>query len=159
MILEPQKRISNKGLTVWRISGAIHSFFALLIFGGAVALTLIFDWPSWIIGIAILAFALYAYLFIMLLPTLRWRRWRYEVRENEIELQHGVFIIKRTLVPMIRVQHVDTQQGPILRKYQLATITVSTAATVHEIPALEVDEAEELRFFISKLVRVADEDV
>lgn len=28
--------------------------------------------------------------------------------EQEIELQHGVFIIKRTLVPMIRVQHVDT---------------------------------------------------
>lgn len=159
MILEPQKRISKKGLTVWRISGAIHSFFALLVLGGAVALTFIFDWPSWIIGIAVLAFALYAYLFIMLLPTLRWKRWRYEVRENEIELQHGVFIIKRTLVPMIRVQHVDTQQGPILRKYQLATITVSTAATVHEIPALEVDEAEELRFFISKLVRVADEDV
>ena len=159
MILEPQRRISSKGLTVWRISGAIHSFFALLVSGAAVALTIIFDWPSVIIGIAVLALVLYAYLFIILFPTLRWKRWRYEVRENEIELQHGVFVIKRTLVPMIRVQHVDMQQGPILRKYQLATITVSTAATVHEIPALEMDEAEELRFFISKLARVADEDV
>ncbi|MEH7523617.1 PH domain-containing protein, partial [Bacillus sp. JJ1503] len=89
----------------------------------------------------------------------RWKRGRYEVRENEIELQHGVFVIKRTLVPMIRVQHVDTRQGPILRKYGLATVAISTAATVHEIPALDMDEAEELRFFISKLARVADEDV
>ncbi len=90
---------------------------------------------------------------------MRWKRWRYEVREQEIELQHGVFIVKRTLVPMIRVQHVDTQQGPILRKYELATVTVSTAATIHEIPALQLEEAEELRVFISRLARVADEDV
>ncbi|MFE8698856.1 PH domain-containing protein [Cytobacillus sp. FJAT-53684] len=159
MILEPQKRISKKGLTVWRISGAIHSFLVFLVAGGAITLTFVFDWPKWIIIVAFMTFALYAYLFIILIPTLRWKRWRYEVRENEIELQHGVFVIKRTLVPMVRVQHVDTQQGPILRKYQLATITVSTAATVHEIPALEMDEAEELRFFISKLARVADEDV
>ncbi|MDQ0273214.1 PH domain-containing protein [Cytobacillus purgationiresistens] len=159
MLTKPQKRISKRGLTAWKISGAINSIFVLLVAGGVIALTLIFDWPIWIIGAALMFFAIYAYLFIMLIPTLRWKRWRYEVRENEIELQHGVFIIKRTLVPMIRVQHVDTQQGPILRKYRLATVTVSTAATIHEIPALDVEEAEELRFFISNLARVAVDDV
>lgn len=159
MVLEPQKRISEKGLTVWRISGAIQSFISLLITGGIIALTIIFNWPIWIIAAALLIFAMDVYLVIFLIPALRWKRWRYEVRENEIELQYGVFIIKRTLVPMIRVQHVDTRQGPILRKYRLATVTISTAATVHEIPALDMDEAEELRYFISKLVRVADDDV
>lgn len=104
-------------------------------------------------------FSAYAYLVIMTFPALRWKRWRYEVRENEIELKNGLFVIKRTLVPMIRVQHVDTRQGPILRKYRLATVTISTAATVHEIPALDVDEAEELRFFISQLARAAENDV
>ncbi|QED46363.1 PH domain-containing protein [Cytobacillus dafuensis] len=159
MILEPQKRISERGLKVWRISGVIHSLFSLLLSGGLIGLTIAFDWPIWIIGAALIFYAIDTYLFVMLIPTLRWKRWRYEVRENEIELQHGVFVIKRTLVPMIRVQHVDTKQGPILRKYKLATVAVSTAATVHEIPALDMNEAEELRFFISKLARVADEDV
>ena len=156
---EPQNRIPEKGLKVWRISGMIHSIFSLLVTGVIIALTIIFDWPIWIIPIALFLFVIEAYLVIMFFPTLKWKRWRYEVRENELELQHGVFIIKRTLVPMIRVQHVDTRQGPLLRKYQLATVTVSTAATVHEIPALDLDEAEELRFNISKLARVADEDV
>ena len=32
---------------------------------------------------------------------------------------------------MVRVQHVDTEQGPILRKYDLSSITISTAATSH----------------------------
>ena len=86
-------------------------------------------------------------------------RWRYEVRESEIELQHGIFIVKRTLIPMINVEHVDTAQGPILRKYNLAEITISTAATNHTIPALVMEEADELRSRISALARVAEEDV
>ncbi len=81
------------------------------------------------------------------------------MREEEIELEEGIFIKTRTLVPMIRVQHVDTNQGPILRKFKLASVVVHTAATAHEIPALEEDEAEELRFSISRLARVAEEDV
>jgi membrane protein YdbS with pleckstrin-like domain len=60
---------------------------------------------------------------------------------------------------MVRVQHVDTQQGPILRKYDLASITISTAATNHTIPALITSEADELRSRISTLARVAEDDV
>ncbi|MFE8703021.1 PH domain-containing protein [Cytobacillus sp. FJAT-54145] len=159
MIYEPEKRISDRALTVWRISGALQSIFTLLLVAGVVSLTIIFDWPSWIIGVAVLFLMIYCVLMIYLLPQLRWNRWRYEVRDQEIELQYGVFIIKRTLVPMIRVQHVDTNQGPLLRKYDLATVSISTAATVHEIPALQLEEAEELRVIISRLARVADEDV
>lgn len=159
MLLEPQKRISERALPVWRISGALNSLFMLLLSGATIGLTILFSWPSWIIGIAVLVYLAYVFLFIYLFPLLKWKRWRYEVREQEIELQHGIFVVKRTLVPMIRVQHVDTRQGPILRKYELATVTVSTAATIHEIPALELEEAEELRIFISRLARVADEDV
>jgi uncharacterized protein len=120
---------------------------------------IIFDLPTWIVAISIAIPLLFAYLLIVVWPKLKWKRWRYEVRETEIELQRGVIFTKRTLIPMIRVQHVDTNQGPILKKYHLATIEISTAATVHEIPALDLDEAEELRFYIGKLTRVADEDV
>lgn len=156
---EPQNRISEKGLKVWKISGLIQAVFSLLVTGAIVGVTIYFDWPIWIVPVALLLFGIEAYFVIQFFPTLRWKRWRYEVRENELEIQHGIFIIKRTLVPMIRVQHVDTRQGPILRKYELATVAVSTAATVHEIPALDLHEAEELRMNISKLARVADEDV
>lgn len=158
-ISEPQKRISKRALTVWKIAAFLHSLVIWILAGGLIALTVIFDFPYWVIAASLLVAVLYSYLFIFLFPNLRWKRWRYEVREQEIELQYGVFIIKKTLIPMIRVQHVDTQQGPLLRKYQLSTVTVSTAATVHEIPALDMEEAEALRISISRLARVADEDV
>jgi uncharacterized protein len=158
-ISKPQKRISERALTVWKIAAGLHSLVVWVLAGGLIAITIIFDLQKWIIGAAIAVAIIYSYLFIFFLPKLRWKRWRYEVREQEIELQYGVFIVKRTLIPMIRVQHVDTLQGPLLRKYQLSTVTVSTAATVHEIPALDMEEAESLRTSISRLARVADEDV
>lgn len=156
---EPNKRISEKALPVWRWSGLLHSLVVIILAAAAIVMTFIFEWPLWIAAAAVLIAALYTYVSAFLLPVIRWKRWRYEVREQEIELQRGVFFVKRTLVPMVRVQHVDTVQGPLLRKYGLATITISTAATVHEIPALDMYEADELRNSISALARVAEDDV
>ncbi|CAN7583928.1 PH domain-containing protein [Rossellomorea sp. LjRoot5] len=159
MIGEPQKRISPMALKVWKIYGVLESLIVAALAVGAIVLTFIFDWSHWVTAISIGVFILFTYLFVFLLPTIKWKRWRYEVREQEIELQRGILIVKRTLVPMVRVQHVDTVQGPILKRYGLSTITISTAANVHEIPALDMDEADELRNSISQLARVAEDDV
>ncbi|MCM3571173.1 PH domain-containing protein [Neobacillus mesonae] len=159
MVLNPQKMISNKALTVWRISGIIKSLIGWAVTGTALFLLHIFDLPFWISMILIVLGVLFPILDIFVIPMLRWRSYRYEVREEEMELKEGIFTKTRTLVPMIRVQHVDTNQGPLLRKYKLASVVVHTAATAHIIPALEEEEAEELRFFISKLARAAEDDV
>ncbi|MCZ2260413.1 PH domain-containing protein [Sporosarcina sp. G11-34] len=159
MRMQPVNQISKKGLKVWRLYGVMQSIIVLLLAIGAGVLAYIFEGPWWIYAIAVAVVLLYAYLFVYLFPKVRWMRWRYEVRESEIELQHGLFIVKRTLIPMVRVQHVDTSQGPILRKYDLAGITISTAATNHTIPALITEEADELRSRISALARVAEDDV
>jgi uncharacterized protein len=156
---EPQKRISPKALKVWRLHGVLQTLVLAVLVAGTVVLTMIFDWPVWIMAAAIGVLLLFTYLMIFFLPSMRWKRWRYEVREQEIELQRGLLIVKRTLVPMVRVQHVDTVQGPLLKRYNLSTITISTAATVHEIPALDTGEADELRHSISLLARVAEDDV
>ncbi len=78
---------------------------------------------------------------------------------NEIDLKRGVLVKYRTLIPLSRVQHVDTRQGPLLRWFDLATVTISTAATTHEIPALDVVIADRVRDQISKYARLAEEDV
>jgi membrane protein YdbS with pleckstrin-like domain len=156
---QPKNQISKKGLTVWRLYGIIETAIISLAAIGAGALTYFFEWPAWLYFIYAGIVVLFGVLLVYLFPKIRWQRWRYEVREQEIELQHGLFIVKRTLVPMVRVQHVDTEQGPILRKYDLAEISISTAATTHTIPALMTAEADELRGRISVLARVAEDDV
>ncbi|KIL52198.1 PH domain-containing protein [Jeotgalibacillus soli] len=156
---EPRKRISERALTVWKLYGWINAAILSVIAIALIVLSIVFDWPVWVIIASVIVPIVDVILFVYVFPTLKWKKWRYEVRDEEIELQHGIFIVKRTLVPMVRVQHVDTEQGPILRKHRLATISISTAATIHQIPALDVDEADDLRDSISALARVAEDDV
>lgn len=159
MRTEPINRISEKGLRVWRIYGVFQTLIVLLVGIGVGVVNYFIESYIWLYIVTGAIVLLVAYLLIYLFPKVRWKRWRYEVRDQEIELQHGLFVVKRTLVPMVRVQHVDTEQGPILRKYDLASITISTAATDHTIPALNTTEADELRGRISVLARVAEDDV
>ena len=115
---------------------------------------------SWLYPVvsALIAFIIHLSL-IFVFPKIRWRRWRYSVSERGIDMYRGIIVHKRTIVPINRVQHVDTKQGPIYRKYGLSSISLSTAATTHEIPALDDETANHLRSLISELVRQAKEDV
>jgi membrane protein YdbS with pleckstrin-like domain len=93
---------------------------------------------------------------VVVVPELRWRRWRWEVREHEIDIQRGVLIMRRTLIPMERVQHVETERGIIGQALHLATVQVHTAAGSHEIPLLAEYDAGRLRVRIAELARTSD---
>jgi uncharacterized protein len=90
-------------------------------------------------------------------PELRWRRWRYEIRPDEVDLQRGIFWISRTLVPLARIQHVDTRQGPLQRRFGLSTVVLYTAAGPNQIPELSTPVAERARDRIAELTREHDE--
>ena len=99
-------------------------------------------------------------LFVVLaavVPDLRWRRWRYEIRSEEVDLQRGIVWISRTLVPLARIQHVDTQSGPLQRRFGLATVIFYTAAGANQIPELSALVAAEVRDRIADLTREQDE--
>ncbi|MCH7323639.1 PH domain-containing protein [Solibacillus sp. MA9] len=159
MRAQPQNQLPKKAVTVWRLYGFFQTMILALLAAGAVFLTIKFNWPVWIQWLMIAIVVLSIICSIIIFPNIRWKIWRYEVREQEIEIQSGLFIVTRTLIPMVRVQHVDTEQGPILKKYNLANISISSAATVHTIPMLELEYADMLRMKISELARVADDDV
>ncbi|OZU89187.1 hypothetical protein CIL03_09270 [Virgibacillus indicus] len=159
MRLPPKNTIAADAITVWKITAAISVGVLWLLTAAVAIVSYIFDFIYWYAVIAAIISSLCTYFFVFLLPKLRFKRWRYEIFDQEIYIQHGILIVSRTLVPMIRVQHVDTKQGPILKKYQLASVTISTAATTHEIPALLEEDAAELRDKISVLARVDEDDV
>lgn len=157
----PKVKLSKSAIKAWRISTLIFMLFLFLIplglwlfsYFGATQMS------YWMIGAIAFVLVVLSGLAIFFIPEIRWQRWAYEIDEHEVDLQSGIIIITRTLVPIKRVQHVDTRQGPILRSYGLADVTISTAATTHRIPALEEEKAGEVRNQISKFARLAKEDV
>lgn len=159
----PQHKLSKSAIKAWRLSTFILCFFLVLIPLFIWLVNVL--WPGnesfspWLVGALTFAAVVSAGLITFFIPEIRWQHWYYEVDEHEIDLQSGIFIITRTLVPVKRVQHVDTRQGPILRSYGLADVTISTAATTHRIPALDEETADTVRDQISKFARLAQEDV
>lgn len=82
-----------------------------------------------------------------LLPVLRYRRWRYALRERDLWIRHGVLWVTVSVIPYARLQFVDTQQGPLDRLFGLSQLVVHTAAlgTSGRLPGLDAAEAERLR--------------
>lgn len=154
----PDQPLASKTLLVWRIVGLLEWLFLLLLPIGYVVAKNFFELPLWPIFVLIVALIPIGVIKVLIVPKLQWKKWRYKIYENEVELMFGVFVVRRVIVPMIRVQHVDTKQGPLLRHYGLSSVTISTAATVHEIPGLKDEKANQLRDHIAQLAREADPD-
>ncbi len=155
---EPVHRLDTKALNYWRLTGVISAVIYWLVVCAYWYASSIWPLPGWVtVVLGILAFLGMVYE-IVVVPQVKWNTWRYGVSDQEIFLQHGVIVKHRTLVPMVRVQHVDTNKGPVLGLFGLSSVTIATAAGMHEIPALSDSVAASLRDRIAELARVTDED-
>ena len=94
---------------------------------------------------------------VVLVPRLRWAHWRYDVRDEEVDLRSGAFTVTRTLIPMARVQHVDTKRTVVSQLFGLAAVTIHTAAGRNVIPGLAEPDAAAIRDRIAQLARTPDE--
>lgn len=144
---------------IWRIYSIGQIVIDLVILGIVLYITRNMDIPNYIFVIGATVLFIYFVIITFFIPNIKWKIISYEVREHEIEIQTGLFIIKRTIIPIIRVQHVDVKQGPLIKQKKLANIDITTAATTHTIPLLREEDADMLRLKISELARVAKEDV
>jgi membrane protein YdbS with pleckstrin-like domain len=150
---EPSRRLAPGALWVWRVQQLL--FWAAALVAGVVAgapldgALAVLAWVVPVIGLVAGP---------LLVPPLRWRRWRWDVRPDAIDIQHGTLRIRRTLVPMPRVQHVDTTRGILEQGFRLATVLVHTAAGSHRIPLLSLHDADELRERIAALARTAADE-
>lgn len=155
---ELTKRLHRDYLKVYRISVLISNGVFLLLIIAYLSVALWQDWtliPVWICGgLLILSLVLYTWL----IPAVKYRRFRYELFEEELEIESGLIFISNVLVPMVRVQHVELGSGPLMRKFSLATVSVVTAATTHKITGLKRDEAEALKRRIGQLAKVDTDD-
>lgn len=148
--------------TVFRLSSAIFYLIGLVITGGLLAAALYFDWPTWLQYTMYVLLAIdlvYSVIDIVVFQKWKQERFTYDVKPLEIRLHHGIITTHDVLIPMTKVQYVHAQQGPLLRKYGLQTITIGTAAGSHDIYAIEESFAKSLREQIAVYARIEEEDV
>ena len=160
----PQGKLDPRIKAVWRISDAIWItiVFLCVLAVGAIAWfadETTHDWSGLLCLVSLIVYAVALVVFMAGVTPLRYVRWHYALRPEFLEIEKGIIWRSHTVVPFIRVQNTDTQQGPILRLFGLASVTVSTAAGSMEIPGLASPEADAVRDRAAELARIAREDV
>ena len=77
-------------------------------------------------------------------PEITYRRYRYRMDDDKIEVRRGIIYISHVMVPIERVHQVDVSEGPINRMYGLANVNITTAGGVVTIEYLKEDVAESI---------------
>lgn len=141
----PANQLNPRIKSVWRINDAIWivvSFLCCFLPFAIIALVAPEEaWAGVVALIVAILFVALLVLCVVVLPPIRYARWRYELTPDYLDIARGIFWRKRFVIPFIRVQNTDTRQGPILRAFGLSSVTVATAAGEHEIPGLGIEEA------------------
>jgi len=100
--------------------------------------------------------------YIIVAPQIFFRRYRYILTSDKIDVRRGIIIVRRTVVPIERVHQVEVTRGPINNLLKLADVDVTTAGGVAKIQFLDIPVAdsiaEELNNYINKIVRDRKED-
>lgn len=115
---------------------------------------------NWIFSKGIFTIIVFAtgVLLALILPFLKYKFWKFEVREDEIYLERGILTRVKTTAPYRRIQHLDVQQSILERLAHLGKLVIYTAGTRGAdvvIPGLPIEYAEDLR---DKLKNVTTED-
>lgn len=153
----PSHRLDPRALVLWRMVAGLWTVAgAAAAVGGAVAVVAL-DLPVVLAVLPAIAVVVLGAIGVLVAPRAAYSRWRYGIDDHEIDLQRGWVWLERTLVPMARVQHVETEHGPLQRRLGLATVRVYTAAGSFDIPALDEHAAAGLRSRIAEMANLTDD--
>lgn len=155
----PQHRLDKHFMKATIISELITTFISLLVLAVLFYLNHLFNWPIWIgwILIGITAIAILSTIWSTALrPFLLYRNTRYEVDEDFLQLKSGALFENHEIVPMTKIQSVETNQGPIMRKFGLYGLSVETMGSTHGISGLQKERALEIRNQIAQYAKIKE---
>lgn len=111
-----------------------------------VAAVLWFGWSTWWLlvpaGIVVLTVVQ-----LILIP-LRFRNHGYRVNDREVFITQGRLLLRTVTIATPKILNAVVTEGPIQRRFNLATVTVHQVVGEHEIGPVHPDEAERLRVLI-----------
>ena len=138
---------------VLRLGSAI---FWLPVLIGSIVVDRLLLYALPVAGLLPVVAALVAFSAIMVAPERVYRRLGYSVDGGLLRVVRGWLFHSDTIVPFVRVQHIDVKRGPLDKMFGTATLVVHTAGTHNSIvslPGLSPDIAASIREDIRGSIR------
>jgi putative membrane protein len=145
-------------------SGIFFAFFLSLFIGGFL-FSLINDGEAnfaWIFAV-LPVFLIILLIWAEVYARLSFRFWKYEFTEDQLRIERGIIWKRYSNIPYQRIQNVDITRGIIARLLGFSSVNIQTAGysmpvnhrgfqSEGYIPAVSVEEAENIREFVVKKI-------
>ncbi len=139
------KKLDKRILVAWRI----YRVISLLILAAAIFIPLLFLSDTEIYRqykqyyyIAAVVLLVYKLIGLYIYPEIEFRQWGYIITDDRVEISHGIFFVKTTVVPIVRIQHITLSSGPIIRRLGISVVNIHTASGVFSIQGIPDEEAK-----------------
>lgn len=152
--LQPVERGYRRSLM---LQAAVFWIFPLI---GAIVLDRLVLADSWAAGLVPLFVGFLAFGGVVLGPGRIYRRLGYALDSRLIRIVRGWLFHVDTVVPFVRVQHIDVTRGPFDKVFGTASLIVHTAGThnsVVTLPGLAPERASAIRDLIRAEIRADSE--
>ncbi|QPC48182.1 PH domain-containing protein [Mangrovibacillus cuniculi] len=109
--------------------------------------------PPGIFGIVVNYIWLAIFIYILISGIIQWKRFVYWVEEDELRIEHGLFVKKKRYIPVERIQSLDETEGLLHRSFGLVLVKVETASSggaiankaEAELTAITREQAKQLK--------------
>lgn len=136
VLREPRYQVDPRAITLWRVLPLV---IGIPLVGAAVIVAAVVEPARWFAVIAAVIVLLATVFFVSVVPMWRYRFHRWEISDDAVYTQAGWFVRSRVIIPIARIQVVDTAAGPIEQLLKLATLTVTTASSAGTIRVVGLD--------------------
>lgn len=144
--------VSKNGLKLMRITAAL-CLAVPAVLSPAIAVWLFFaQGITAAVAFEAVCLLLLAVLFFIY-PAVRYRRYKYLITGDRVEIIEGVFFKSRTIVPIDRIHQIDVRRGPLETAAGTAKLVVTTAGSAAVLKFLDLAAAEEAALYLNKTVR------
>ncbi|MBQ6752747.1 MAG: PH domain-containing protein [Clostridia bacterium] len=138
------KRVDPKAKNVIRVSSAIGSGLLIIACVIAAAILVVSDTVAKIILIIPALIAVLAIIDIIVVPEIRYRRYKYYLDDEMLVVEEGLWFITRSIAPIERIHQIEVKRGPVDRMFNMGNVIVTTAGGVVKIAFLEDAVADEI---------------
>lgn len=143
--------LSKKALKLMRITAAIGLFFLLAAASAVFAAQFLSSNP--VTGMLILGFTgIFCAGYFFIVPPVRFRRYKYLIAEDRIEIVEGILFVTRTIVPIDRIHQIDIKRGPLDTFTGVAKVIVTTAGSAAVFRFLEPERAEAIALYLNNSI-------
>jgi membrane protein YdbS with pleckstrin-like domain len=132
----PANRVSPRAIPYWTSRAAL-GWLAVI---GVQIVAWVFDWPVPPWRLPVLAgTVVVAAIHLAAMPRLRYRVHRWELTDTAVYTRSGWWTREWRIAPLIRVQTVDSTDGPLARAFGLTELTVTTASAAGPLTIAGLD--------------------